>query len=172
MRMLTEGNANMSGVGGEETSSASGLSRMELNDQKAGMEGLDKEKINQIIIDASKGSKFYENERKKEEQTEERIARLKEQLSKLTAGDRKRALREVDKMIEELEETRDVSRSIVHVDMDMFYAAVEMRNDPRLRDKPVAVGGNSMLVRSFACFPIGFVARQAGRQREQTDRRV
>ena len=31
------------------------LSRMKLNDNKAGMEGLDKEKINKIIHDASKG---------------------------------------------------------------------------------------------------------------------
>lgn len=31
------------------------VSRMELNDNKAGMEGLDREKINQIIYEASKG---------------------------------------------------------------------------------------------------------------------
>lgn len=31
------------------------VSRMALNDNKAGMEGLDKEKINQIIYEASKG---------------------------------------------------------------------------------------------------------------------
>ena len=32
------------------------LTRMLLNDNKAGMEGLDKEKINQIIFEASKGT--------------------------------------------------------------------------------------------------------------------
>jgi DNA polymerase-4 len=34
-----------------------------------------------------------------------------------------------------------VQRKIIHVDCDCFYAAVEMRDDPTLRDVPLAVGG-------------------------------
>lgn len=33
-------------------------------------------------------------------------------------------------------------RKIIHVDMDCFYAAVEMRDDPSLRDIPIAIGGS------------------------------
>uniref|UniRef100_A0A9J8D561 DNA polymerase kappa n=1 Tax=Cyprinus carpio carpio TaxID=630221 RepID=A0A9J8D561_CYPCA len=127
------------------SSGADLLSRIALNDNKAGMEGLDRDKINKIILETSKGSRFYENELKKEQQVNQRIEKMMEQKARITKEMMKQAQAEVDKLTCELERSRELGRVIVHVDMDAFYAAVEMRDCPELKDKPMAVGSMSML---------------------------
>lgn len=44
------------------------------------------------------------------------------------------------------------SLEVAHVDCDAFYAAVEKRDRPELRDKPVIVGGGRRGVVSTACY--------------------
>ncbi len=39
------------------------------------------------------------------------------------------------------EPKENVQRKIIHIDMDCFYAAIEMRDFPELAKKPIAVGG-------------------------------
>src|SRR5690606_6947026 len=48
--------------------------------------------------------------------------------------------------------------TIAHLDCDAFYASVEKRDRPELRDRPVIVGGGVRGVVSTACY----IARQQG----------
>ncbi|MEQ8735579.1 MAG: DNA polymerase IV [Rhodospirillaceae bacterium] len=48
--------------------------------------------------------------------------------------------------------------STAHIDCDAFYAAIEKRDDPSLRDKPLLIGGGKRGVVSTACY----IARQYG----------
>lgn len=51
------------------------------------------------------------------------------------------------------------NRKIIHIDMDCFYAAVEMRDNPELANKPIAVGGVEN--RSVLC-TCNYLARKFG----------
>jgi DNA polymerase-4 len=45
--------------------------------------------------------------------------------------------------------------SIIHADLDAFYASVEQRDDPRLRNRPVIVGGGVVLTASYEARAFG-----------------
>src|ERR1700756_602644 len=45
--------------------------------------------------------------------------------------------------------------SILHADLDAFFASVEQRDDPRLRGLPVIVGGGVVLAASYEAKAFG-----------------
>jgi DNA polymerase-4 len=56
---------------------------------------------------------------------------------------------------------------ILHADLDSFYASVEQRDDPRLRGRPVIVGGGVVLAASYEAKAFGVRTAMGGRQAKQ-----
>jgi DNA polymerase IV len=58
----------------------------------------------------------------------------------------------------------DGTASILHADLDSFYASVEQRDDPTLRGRPVIVGGGVVLAASYEAKAYGVRTAMGGRQ--------
>ncbi|KAF8359891.1 polk-1 [Pristionchus pacificus] len=131
------------------------MSMIKFSDNKAGMVGLDKDKI-QRIIDENSGENFSAFAKKKQERLEKQKNEILSKVQTLSDITKMKYEKEMVQLCGLLEKERNYDRDCVHVDMDAFYAAVEMRDFPQLRNIPMAVGGYSMLSTS------NYVARQFG----------
>jgi DNA polymerase kappa len=121
--------------------------------------------VSEVIYNASKGSKFFNNEAVKDRNLTEKINQILARKRQLDRLDLASDLRRADEYITELERGRDLTQTVVHIDCDAFYAAVEELDRPELRDVPMAVGKGVLTTcnyhaRKFGCRSgmAGFVA--------------
>ena len=122
-------------------------------------------KVSEIIYNASKGSKYFNNEEYKDKNLTYKIERILARKRQLEHNDLTSDLRRADEYIAEIELSRDLSQTIIHIDCDAFYAAVEELDRPELKDVPMAVGKGVLTTcnyhaRKFGCRSgmAGFVA--------------
>jgi DNA polymerase kappa len=134
---------------------------------KPGQDAVDQTKVAEIIYEASKGSKFFNNEESRDKVLTAKIDKILEKKRQLERLDLSRERKKADDYIEELELSRDLSQVVVHVDCDAFYAAVEELDRPELREIPFAVGKGVLTTcnyhaRKFGCRSgmAGFVAQK------------
>ncbi|KAL1956087.1 hypothetical protein VTO42DRAFT_7682 [Malbranchea cinnamomea] len=123
---------------------------------KAGQDQVDQRKVSEIIYNASKGSKFFNHEKARDKVLTEKIEQIRAQKAKLERIDTSAYVRRADDYIAELESQRDLSQTIVHIDCDAFFAAVEELDRPELRNVPMAVGKGVLTTcnyhaRKFGC---------------------
>ena len=126
--------------------------------EKGGMKGINHEKIEKIIYETTKNSRIFRK-------NEEDLASLKQEISSLEKKLENFHKNEIlynqvaqlaKSRIEFLKEQRRFDKIWMHLDMDMFFAAVEIRDDPSLANIPMAVGGMSMISTS------NYIARKFG----------
>ncbi|SRR6266508_1115815 len=58
----------------------------------------------------------------------------------------------------------ETTATILHADLDAFYASVEQLLDPSLRGKPIAVGGGVVLAASYEAKSFGVSGGMSGRR--------
>ena len=61
----------------------------------------------------------------------------------------------------------DAAATVLHADLDAFYASVEQLLDPRLRGRPIAVGGGVVLAASYEARAFGVRGGMPGRRAKQ-----
>lgn len=133
---------------------------------KSGQDGVDQKKVSEIIYNASKGSKFFNNEENRDKTLTVKISRIlakKRELERIEAeGGLKKDLKKADDYIAELEYGRDLSQVVVHIDCDAFYAAVEELDRPELKDLPFAVGMGVLTTCNYQARKYGCRSGMAG----------
>lgn len=126
--------------------------------EKGGMQGIDKERIAKIIDEATKNTRHYKKDEEDNKRFQAEAEVHKKDIEKLHKNKELFAnfKAEADSIISRAKANIDLTKIWLHLDMDMFFAAVEIRDDPSLANIPIAVGDMSMISTS------NYIARQYG----------
>ena len=124
--------------------------------EKAGMGTINKEEIDKIVNKAMKGSPYYKRQEEKRRKNELEVQSLKIKLQQsLNNSDIDIKKMEFNNFITSIQNELSFERYWIHVDLDMYYVACELRDEPSLVEKPVAVGSSIISTSNYIARKFG-----------------
>ena len=136
---------------------------------KAGMEGIDRARIDAIILRESDKTLYMQQQRRRDEKVNERIQKMKERLDEQNNSNntnnnnwQRQIEKELEPEIEEILSARRLRSAACVVDMDCFYWACELLSRPHLKDLPCCVGGSMITTSNYPARKFGVRSGMAG----------
>lgn len=131
--------------------------RFQFNTGKAGMEQPVQQNVNQVVDKVLKGTAYYKRQQEKQEENAKKVEFYKAKLAAVQKDDKLMAKlrKEYSLKIKDLTKDVDLSRKWIHIDLDMFYVAIELRDNRTLVDKPVAVGSSVLTTSNYIARKFG-----------------
>jgi hypothetical protein len=90
------------------------------------MSKVDTAHVNKVVHDMSKNSRFYARAKRNDASSQKRVDAIKRKLNNLRPNELSLSAQRVDARVAELERNRDLSRIWAVVDLDAFFANVEL----------------------------------------------
>ena len=119
---------------------------------KAGMEGIDRKRINDIIMRESQGTAYMLKQKKQDERTNVKIDQMKERRKKLSLDEECRIRSSLEPELSRLFASRNQLSTKVVLDMDSFYVSASLLSkDDEFKKRPVCVSGGSIISTSNYC---------------------
>lgn len=178
--ITTPTSAFTSSIAGTGTASSASASALIISAaDKAGMDGIDRTRIDAIILRESGDSEYMLQQRKRDAKVNRRIEAMKQRLrlarqqSNIGDGDDAVLLSSssspasyadiIDNQLAEYQRRQQSSRSTCLVlDMDMYYMACELLSRPDLIQKPACVGHGMILTSNYVARRYGVRSAMPG----------
>ena len=124
---------------------------------KAGMEGIDRDRVNAIILRESQGTAYMLRQQRQDQRTEAKIQEMQKRRMLLSLEQEYRIQKDLQEELDQLISTRNTLSTKIVLDMDSFYvSAALLSKDDDFKKLPVCVTGGSVILTS------NYVARKYG----------
>lgn len=135
---------------------------------KAGMDGIDRQRIDEIILRESSNTKYFLQQQRRDDKVNQRIDTYKRRIQQAQAQaqdcsyNSASVLAEIDKRLLDWQRKQPSRTTCVVVDMDMFYMACELLDKPHLQNVPACVGSGIILTSNYVARKYGVRSAMPG----------